>query len=249
MGCGSVTDPTKCSCLDELFACYHGAPPSMSTLRRLFTLLARWPFASSDNMSGYEDALACLTWSPDPTKSHIKIEPASVVNPGDTSNIPGILVALKDGIQLKRAGIGDTGATLSDYSGRVSSFIGSADIVLTCRHQDADVTCMMADLLLLFLTAVQGYIIGSFRWAINYVPVGQTEPKLTFKEGDADTKWYESIVEIHLDFSYDTFTTREAPRLRGSDIAPVPMGLTTDGAPPPDDTLVPHDGVWPQYHP
>lgn len=247
MGSGSLDRVPMCPCLDEAFACFHEPSPSLNTLRRAFTLLARWPFASTDNMGEYGDALACVVWNPDDKLSKLKIQPASVMDPGDTSNVPGILVSIKDGLKLNRVGIGDTGSRMPDYSGRVSVFAGSVDIEFLCRHKDADVSCMMGDLLMLFFTAMQERMYDTFRWLRDYVPVGMTEPKMTAREGDPDTKWYETVFTLHIDFEYGVFSTREAPLMRHVEVAASPVGLTEDGNPPPDRVLVPFDGSWPKH--
>lgn len=240
----SLNDACKClNSLQELFMCLEGAPPSMNTIRRAFTALAMYAFSNVRYMDGFSENLACRTYSSDPAKTQIRITAQGAYDPGNTENIPGIVISLGDGLKLERLGIGDTAHTGANFSVRIPAYKGTLDVVFKCRDYDADVSCYMSDLLLLFFTSIQERMYETWGWLISYAPSTQTEPELKTKEGDSDTKWYESTVRLNITLAYEVFTSREAPPLKDASVDAYTGEDEIDEVSL-RKTIVPFDGNW-----
>lgn len=238
-----------CDCtsdLQELFMCLEGAPPSLNTIRRAFTALTMYAFSNVTHMDGFSDNLACRTYSADPAKTQIRIFSKGAYDPGNTENIPSVVVSLGDGLRLERLGIGDTAYTGDNFSVRIPAYKGTLDVIFTCRDYDADVSCYMSDLLLLFFTALQERMHETWGWLISYTPSLQTEPELKTKDGDTDTKWYESTVRLSITLSYEVFTSREAPPLKDASVDAY-TGDSEVNEVTLRKTIVPFDGSWKQH--
>lgn len=241
-----ASDLTKvCPCrmdLRELLACFEGAPPSMNTIRRAFTAFTMYAFNNVSRMGDFAEALSCRTYSDD-ASSKINIRPAGVNDPGDTELIPGIVISLGDGLQLERLGIGDTSHESSNMSVRVPAYKGAVNVIFKCRDFDSDISCYMADMLLMFFTAIQESLYETWGWLLDYRPKLQTEPQIKSKEGDTDTKWYESTVQLELGINYSVFTAREAPPLK--DFSMDAISSYEEGDQEGENVInVPHDGHW-----
>lgn len=214
--------PLTCPTLDDWERCYTGAPPTLNTLRRTFTVLTRWAFSSKTRNDGFAEELGCLTWDEDPSKSQLKIGAASVLDPGDTEQVPGILISCgKEGVSYERPGISSKGAESPDTAAQYRNYIATAKVQFVCKAFDADVACMMADYLVLFLSAIEPRLRETFGWLLDYRPLNQTEPTLTQKsQSDSTTKWYEAIVTMDIAYSYSVFVSRESKRLKDFTIEP-----------------------------
>jgi hypothetical protein len=104
----------------------------------------------------------------------------------------------------------------------------------------------MSDLLLLFFTALQERMHETWGWLISYTPSLQTEPELKTKDGDTDTKWYESTVRLSITLSYEVFTSREAPPLKDASVDAY-TGDSEVNEVTLRKTIVPFDGSWKQH--
>lgn len=234
---------SKCKDLDELFRCVAAPSPSLNEFRRTFTALAMYAFSNVASSSDYGDALACRTYDPNNEASKIHVQAQSVVDPADTENIPGILVSVKEGVQFKRMGFGDSMKEAYTMAHTTKGWLGSVDITFTCRDWDADVSCMEADYLMLVLSALKDRMHENWRWLLDYYPATVTEPTLKRPEGDESgaTKWYESTFVLHLDYVYSVSVARESVPLRDGGIQAIPAGIANDGYVP-SIAFVPFDG-------
>ena len=208
--------PLNCPSLAVWERCYAGAPPTLNTLRRTFTALVRWAFSSKTREDGYAEELGCLVWDEDPTKAQLQIQAASVMDPGDTEQVPGILISCgKEGVTFDRPTITSKGAESPDTAAHYRNYLASAKLQFVCKAFDADVACMMSDYLLLFLSALEARLRETFGWLMDYKPVNQTEPTMTQKaQSDNTTRWYESVVTLDIAYSYSVFVARESKRLK-----------------------------------
>lgn len=211
----------KCSRCDTFAGwsdCVKEYSPNLHSIRRLFTLLAQYLFSDADRLSKFSEALACLTYKPDGGDGPgISIQPASVIDPGNTENVPGILVEASDeGMQLKKLAMSPEGKESKDYSATVEMWQGDVTIQFKCLNLDGDVACLMADALLMFLTAVRKRVLSVIPWMKEYEPLGETAPVLKRSEQDdtSSTRWYESVVSVKISFIYSVYVAIESKRLK-----------------------------------
>lgn len=217
-----VKIPT-CNCWDEWFRCFREAPPSLNTLRRAFTALLRWAYSDVSRFDGYEDALGCLTYSDDEKDSNISINPGSTVDPGNTENIPGILVKVDGGVNFAEVAFSPIASESEDTSNWQQSLHATANINILSRNYDADICCVMGDINMLFLFSLYQRLFETWNWLRGYTIKTQTEPKLTQVDEEDPTKWYESSVVIELKYEYNTFAARESKRLKDYTLNPTPI--------------------------
>lgn len=205
-----------CQTVEECLECYRSSPPTLNSLRGAFTAFLRIAFSDPQRMNGVAPELGCLTYSDAPGESEIYIHAASVFDPGDTEQVPGIIVSMGErGVQMQKAGWDTTATRTSDFSGRTVFYIASVDVVVTCRHANADVSCMMGDYVALYLAVLEDKLRNSKGWLTDYELVGQTEPKLVSlnQESSAST-WFESTVTLRLKYNYSAFAAQESKRLK-----------------------------------
>jgi hypothetical protein len=176
----------------------------------------RWAFANVDNTDGFAEALKCMTWSADGDVSQIQIQPGSVQDPGDTMQVPSIMVSCgQEGIQMKPYAMSSETHISPDTSSHQRVWSATANMTIVCRAWDADVACIMSDFVLMFLTAMEPKLRATFGWLREYKPVNQTEPALTNAvQAEDATKWYESKVVIELEYVYSVFVALESKRLK-----------------------------------
>lgn len=214
-----------CPCFPSLKAwCEYctGSAASLNNLRRAFTLLIRTAYANIVDSDEYGEALACRTYSDDPNQTQVSIEPASVINPGNTQNVPGILIAVPDGFQFQRRSIHPTAAAAPDFSATSQITTGTASLTFTCRDRDADISCLMADLVMVVLAAARDSAFQAWHtWLLDYEVVSQTEPKLVRNEDDPKTYWYESVVTLKLSLSWGVRVAVESKRMTGYSVHPI----------------------------
>lgn len=208
--------PTKCATIEDWKLCYTEASPSLNTLRRAFTALLCWAFEHPQNMDGFEEALGCLTWDKDNAITELTIQPGSAIDPGDTENVPGIIVSCgKDGVRYTRPYNDALSALSPDTSAGTLTYIAEVNVEVLCRNNDADIACVMADYVMLFLSAVGPLLRRTFRWFLDYTPVSQTEPVSVSKsESDPTARWYETTVTFKIEYSYDISIFEESQRLK-----------------------------------
>lgn len=216
--------PLDCPDLETWRRCYADASPSLNTLRRTFTALLRWAFANVDNTDGFKEALKCMTWSPNGEESQLQIQPGSVQDPGDTAQVPSIMVSCgQEGVQLKPYAMSPEVRVSPDTSSHQRVWSATVNITIVCRAWDADVACIMSDFVLMFLTAMEPKLRSTFGWLREYKPINQTEPVLASAVQTEDaTKWYESKVTMELEYTYSVFVALESKRLKDYSVETLP---------------------------
>lgn len=234
-----ITKAASCPDLDECFLCFADPSPSLNTLRRIFTALTMYMFSNPDTLADYKDILKCRLYDKDKALSQITILPQSVEDPANTEDVPGIFISLKEGTKFSKLGLDSVLKTGRDYARSNLIWQASADITFTCKDWDASVACDMADAILLFFSAVSLKLRDTLRWVLDYYPTMETEPQLktASQENTTGTKWYESTVVFHIDYSYNLVTTRESVPLRDGGIQAAPAGIPAAGEAPIDGLL------------
>lgn len=215
-----------CSCWDDWQECFCREPITLNGLRRAFTCLIRWPFSNPGTLPDYADLLGCLHYSDNPAESTIAIQPGTVLDPGDTENVPGILIQCKDGVQFETPGLRPDMVGSEDYSRHVFVNMAHTTITFLCRHKDADTVCAMCDLVTLFLSALYPRLMDESWPQLRHLQlVSQTEPAMQSAPGDTATKWYEASVAIKLSYEYNVFGARESHRLKAGTVRAEPQPL------------------------
>ncbi|MCQ2172141.1 MAG: hypothetical protein MJZ17_05255 [Bacteroidales bacterium] len=219
-----VTDKcTCCSSFSEWCRCVDGVEPSLHSIKRIFTLLVQYLFSDKDRLSGLSEALACRTYSSDKSETGLNIAPATVIDPGGTEVVPAILIqASNDGVKFEKIAMDPSVHESPDYASNTE--VWKCDVVLQfrCLDRNGDVSGMMADALMLFLTSLRRGLLGRVPWLKEYVPVEITEPKLIKSEIDdtSSDKWYESIVAVQITYIYSVFVATESKRLKDFSLYP-----------------------------
>ena len=223
----SILKPSPCFPSLKAWCEYcSGSSPSLNNIRRAFTLLMRTAYANIADSEEYGEALACRSYSDDASASNISIQPASVIDPGDTQNVPGILVAVPEGFQFQRRSMNPIASRSPDFASSQQITTGVATVSFTCRDKDADIACLMADLSLLVLMAARDAAFKAWgAWLLDYEVLGQSEPRLVRNEDDPKIYWYESVVTLRLSLVYGAAVSVESKRMTGGSVyAILPSG-------------------------
>lgn len=205
-----------CRTLDEWGGCVRNLPPTMHNIRRVFTLLAQYLFSSKDRLEAFDGALDCRVYTG--RKGDLSIQPATVVDRGDTEIIPGIVVQLsEEGLQFEKESLRPETNESVDYAAHEETWKASATVQFKCLDRDAEVAGMMADALMMFMVALRDRLLyGSVPWLKGYDPVSVTEPKKSGNDSDdsASDVWYESVVSVKITIEYRVFVAHESKRLK-----------------------------------
>ena len=216
MACCSLKRFKDCKTLREWEECYWLSSPSLNALRGLFTSITMLAFSDSSRMANDDVGLGCLTWNIDPIKSPLSISAGSVQDPGDTQNVPGVLISMgEQGVQLQSVGHSALGSMSLDFARGNWTRLATVSVNFVCRHQNADIACLMSDYMLMCLTAIESKLRDERGWIRNYNPVSQTEPKLTSlgQEGNSN-KWYESVVTVQVEYEYRVQVAEESKLMK-----------------------------------
>ena len=216
-----------CTCWSEWHRCFHDASPSLNTLRRAFTSLIRWAFMDPDKMADYGDVLGCYAYTPGSTTNRLEIAPSSVINPGNTQNVPGILISFQNGVTYNPVAVSPEINESEDTGSTEFISLASTELTILCRDFDADICCAMGDLCAMFLFAMYERLMDTWSWLKIYRLVSQSEPKITSKSDTDTTKWYESTVTFHLEYDYRVFVGRESKRMKDFSIDTTPADSLT----------------------
>lgn len=216
-----------CASIEDWLSCYRNSAPTLNNLRGAFTAIMRIAFSDAKRMNGSADDLACLLYSDVSGESELYIHASSVQDPSDTEQVPGIIISLGDvGVELDRVSWDTTGAYTKDFSARTVNYVASVNVVITCRHANADVACMMSDYALLYMIVMEDKFRDSKGWVRDYMVRGQTEPKLTsISQQSGASVWYESTVTVNLKYEISAFVARESKRLKDFSMTAVPEAI------------------------
>ena len=93
--------------------------------------------------------------------------------------------------------------------------LATANIQIKCSHKNADISCALADMCMLFLMAAKKHVRKAWGWVRLMDIVAQTEPKLTQQsESDSSNRWYDSTLVIQLIYEYAIDIDTESKRLK-----------------------------------
>lgn len=197
---------------EEWIKCHQYEAPGLFTFRKLFTELLQYFFSDSSHFAEYEENLECLA-------NGIKVEPGSVADPGNTENVPGVIISIPEGIEFSREWMDADPAPSPDYSTHYNTNIGKVRVIFVCRHYDANIAGMMADAVTMYLTGMETLLKETYHtWLMDYKPVTVTEPKRARKaeNQNAFENWYEATSVFELTFTYIILARRESKRLKAA---------------------------------
>lgn len=209
---GDVEQVKNVTCADLHEWCERcmQAPPGMSSLRSGFVLLFKLFFSSPSMLGPWKDALACLP------ANKLKIYAGSSVDPGDTENVPSIVVSAEGGLQLSKPWISAPQGNIGgDFSTQVNMHQCEVTLSFKVRHYDSDIADMMADALMMLLIGSEQQIVQTWSWVIDYVPVAQTEAKRARQAADPEAfeDWYEATISLKLVYVMAVTVRQESKRI------------------------------------
>ena len=206
----------NCVDLQEWEECFIEAPPTIFTLRKCFTILLRYFYGNPNNFGEFSDAVGCLTYSDSEKDSALHIAPGGTHDPGNTENVPGILVSIGDGISYSKEWIDAKGTTSPDFASHTNVRTATVKLTFIHRHIDAEIAGIMCDLTTMFITAIEEKIRRTFNWVRGYDIDSQTEPKRARKATDPEAfeDFYESMSTLTIVYTYSVFVAEESKRLK-----------------------------------
>lgn len=156
-----------------------------------------------------ESGLAC-------DLDNLTIRPGNIIDPGNTNNVPGIIVTTGEGVRLEQPWLTSQMIDEPDYATMKNIHQATVDIALMCLHFDADMAAKMSDEVLALVVSNEVPLFTAWEWLLLYSPAGQTSPKLARKATDPEAfeNYYESIVQLKLTYEYSTITRVESRRMQ-----------------------------------
>lgn len=205
---------TPCS-FSEWKDCFCNSAPTLNNIRKGFTQLLKYCFSNTNHYSDNKEYLGCMVYSDDPSESQLSITAKGAYDPSNTQLVPGIQVSLAEGVQFNRQGARNTLAVSKDTARETLALQARANVQIRCSHKDADISCAMADMCMLFFMAAIKHINQAWGW-VDYIDiVQQTEPKLNQQsESDSSNKWYDSTLVIQIVYQYSINIDTESKRLK-----------------------------------
>lgn len=218
-------DNVTCVDLQDWFEKCSTVAPGLSSMRSGFVLLLKLFFSSPAMLGPWKDALACLP------ANKLKIYAGSSVDPGDTENVPSIVVSTGEGIQLQRPWLrAPQGNVGGDFSTDVNMHICDVTLSFKVRHYDSDIADMMADALMMLLIGAEQQVRRTWTWVSDYVPTAQTEAKRARQATDPEAfeDWYEATVALKLTYVMSVTVRQESKRM--AEIVQKPSHMLSDSS-------------------
>lgn len=204
--------------LTTLIECFKELPPSLNTLRTMFTEVLRFVYSNPSNFADYADDLSCLTYNENPALSKIEIGPATQLDPGNTEHVPSILVSFKTGIQYTPMGMNSVAFYSEDLGTSKIINFGTATCTLIHRHLDGDIACKMSDISVLMFSILRATLPPEVVWLHTLQVSVQTEPKLNTSQTNSQG-YYESNLDIEVVMQLNTEFRPEALRIKGLELS------------------------------
>lgn len=186
--------------------CRKGASPH--SLRKIFHTLTRIHFSSPDNYGDLKDELACLVYDPDPNVSTLDILLTDLPR-SEGSPEAAVIVSVKE-TTFKQLSMGDFAGDHPDGAGQDMVREASTKIFWRCRHPDPDVSQLMAQSLLDFLTMTKTSMAEKIGLTSMQL-LGVSEPKFYNKPPNSV---YESYVMSDVSYLYSLSVREESHVLK-----------------------------------
>lgn len=161
------------------------------------------------------DGLSC-------TFDDLVVKPGNIIDPGNTNNVPGIIITTGEGIQLETPWISAQIVETPDYATMRNVHQATITVAIMCLHFDPDMTAMMSDEVMALLVSAEPYLWEAWEWMLLYRPQGQSSPKLARKATDPEAfeNYYESVASVQVQYEYSTVTRQESRRMQDYMILP-----------------------------
>lgn len=205
-------DLKDCESIEEWKRCHEMDSPGISTLRNTFTRLIKHFFNDRKNVIEYGEDLACRISDGD----GLHIAPGSVIDPGNTNMVPGIIITTGDGISLDRPWLMAQVERNPDFATVHNVHLATVNMTFVCYDFDADICAKMSDAVMFAMVSIEPMLLETWPWLKQYRPKQQTSPQLSRKATDQNAfeDFYESRVIVELLYEYVTVTRRESRRLQ-----------------------------------
>lgn len=202
-------DIKECPDFQSWLRCHEFKSPGIWTFRNVFTRMLHYHFLVGKNMIDGDSGLDC-------DLDKFTIRPGNIIDPGNTNNVPGIIVTTGEGVRLEQPWITSQMIDEPDYATMKNIHQATVDIALMCLHFDADMVAKISDEVLALVVSNEVPLFTAWEWLLLYTPSAQTSPKLARKaeNPEAFENYYESIVQLKLTYEYSTITRVESRRMQ-----------------------------------
>lgn len=211
---------SSCNCKDfdsYLDACANNVK-NINDLRHLFTVMLQYAFSNPKLLSNYKSELACLAGDRKTNPQAIQVTAGTAIDIGDTQNVPAVRVAMGK-VEYKNEATNPISSRSMDHSASVLSYECKTSVIITCRHNDADVCAYIQEFVVMFLISRYPWLMNNFNagnlgWLRDYYPISTTEPEMKNQEDDQTIYWYETTCEFGIEFVYSLTVRQESKRLK-----------------------------------
>lgn len=211
-------DIKECPDFQAWLRCHEHKSPGLWEFRNVFTKMMQYHFLVNGKMTDHaHDGLTC-------TFDDLTVKPGNIIDPGNTNNVPGIIITTGEGIQLETPWINAQIVETPDYATIGNVHQATVTITIMCLHFDADMVAMMSDEVMALLVSAEVPLWQAWGWMLLYRPLGQTSPRLARKATDPEAfeNYYESSANVQIQYEYSTVTRQESRRMQ--DYMLVPAG-------------------------
>ncbi len=202
-------DLKECESIETWMKCHELDSPGVGVLRNTFTKLIKYFFSSKENLSKFDSDLECRL-------DGMHIVPGAVIDPGNTNNVPGIVITTGEGVNMDRPWLIAQVDKEPDFATQENVHWATVNMTFVCLDFDADICAKIADAVMFALVSIEPMLLETWRWLKQYKPKQQTSPQLARKATDQNAfeDFYESRVIVELQYVYATLTRRESRRMQ-----------------------------------
>ena len=202
-------DLKDCASTEEWKRCHELDSPGLFTLRNCFTRLLKHLFSDPKHLVAWGKDLECKL-------DKLHISPGTVIDPGNTNMVPGVLITTGDGINYEKPWINSQWVAEPDYASMRLTHMAKVNMTFVCSDYDPDVVAKISDEVMAALVGLEPLLYDTWNWLKDYKPVQQTSPQLAKKGAEQDSydNYYESRVIFEVTYEYATETRIESRRMQ-----------------------------------
>lgn len=213
-------DIRECEDFQAWLYCHELDSPGLFTFRNAFTKVLKYYFSNPKNLITWRDDLACEV-------DKFTVKPGAIIDPGNTNNVPGIIITTGDGINYETPWIHAQINRQPDFATDKNVHLAKVNMTMVCLHFDADIVAKISDEVMACLTAYEVLFQETWNWLQLWRPVQQTSPQLARKAQDPEAfeNFFESRVVVELTYEYGNVLRRESRRMQDYMLLPVGDGI------------------------
>lgn len=148
-------------CPEGIIGCLAQDPPSVLTIRRAFTAMARHLWYNADNLGFVDEIASCMHYDDNDKLRNMSVDALYSATDASTENVPGVYVGVS-AVSYSDPVMSQGLATLSsDKASRRTFQIATAQLTLRSLNIDADISIAM--------TEANYFITNAFRPRLHYV--------------------------------------------------------------------------------